>query len=158
MKRKKQSAGIILFRFAPNGELEILLVHPGGPFWAKRDDGAWSLAKGEVDDERERGDLLGVARREFLEETGFEPQGEFIELGSLQQPGGKTVHAWGVSGNWDPSKLVSNTFEMEWPTKSGKIQKFPEVDRAEWFDAATAKRKILKGQIGFIDRLLEKVL
>ena len=157
MPRKKESAGLILFRTGTHGALELLLVHPGGPFWARKDDGAWSVAKGEVDDEVQAADLLGVARREFLEETGFAPAGEFLELGSLTQRGGKRVHAWAVASDWDPGTLRSNVVELEWPAKSGKKHRFPEVDRAAWFTIPEARRKILKGQEEFIDRLLKRL-
>src|SRR5262249_11995724 len=155
--RRKESAGIVLFWVDPHGELELLLVHPGGPFWVRKDEGAWSIAKGEVDDERQSRDLLGVARREFFEETGFKPEGDFVDLGSLKQRSGKRVHAWAVEGDWDPLTLRSNAVELEWPAKSGKIHRFPEVDRAAWFTVPTARKKILKGQEEFIDRLLSRL-
>jgi predicted NUDIX family NTP pyrophosphohydrolase len=149
--RTKISAGLLLFRQRKDTGLEILLVHPGGPFWANKDDGAWSIPKGEIDGNEDR---LAAARREFTEETGFSPEGPFIELGSLSQPSGKVVYVWAVTGEWEPDKLKSNTFEMEWPKKSGRLKSFPEVDRAAWFDASKARRKILRGQIGFIERLM----
>ena len=145
----KTSAGLLLFREASGG-LEVLLVHPGGPFWSRKDDGAWSLPKGEFE---EGEDPLAAARREFEEETGTAADGEAIPLGSLRQPGGKTVHAWAVRGDFDPDLLRSNTFLLEWPPKSGRMREFPEVDRAGWFPLETARRKILKGQAGFLDRL-----
>ena len=145
----KTSAGLLLFR-ETSGGLEVLLVHPGGPFWSRKDDGAWSLPKGEFEAGE---DPLAAARREFEEETGAAADGEAIPLGSLRQPGGKTVHAWAVRGDFDPDLLRSNTFLREWPPKSGRMREFPEVDRAGWFPLETARRKILKGQAGFLDRL-----
>jgi predicted NUDIX family NTP pyrophosphohydrolase len=149
--RSKRSGGLLLFRSGAGGALEVLLVHPGGPFWANKDDGAWSIPKGELDDDE---DALAAARREFAEETGFTPEGQFIDLGAIKQPGGKVVCVWAVGSDFDPCTLVSNTFELEWPKNSGQMKSFPEVDRAAWFDIATARRKMLKGQIGFIDRLI----
>jgi predicted NUDIX family NTP pyrophosphohydrolase len=149
----KQSAGLLLYRDNA-GQLEVLLIHPGGPFWAKKDDGAWSIPKGEFTDDE---DPLTAAKREFAEETGMTPIGDAISLDSLRQPSGKLVHAWAVQGDFAPAQLVSNTFTMEWPPKSGKQQSFPEVDRAAWFPLATARRKILKGQVAFLDRLQERV-
>jgi predicted NUDIX family NTP pyrophosphohydrolase len=149
--RTKMSAGLLLFRQRKGTGLEMLLVHPGGPFWANKDDGAWSIPKGEIDGNEDR---LATARREFAEETGLSLEGPFIELGGLSQPSGKTVYVWAVRGEWEPDKLKSNTFEMEWPKKSGRLKSFPEVDRAAWFDISTARRKILRGQIGFIERLM----
>jgi predicted NUDIX family NTP pyrophosphohydrolase len=150
--KNKTSAGLLLFH--RREVVEVLLVHPGGPFWQRKDDGAWMLPKGEVQDGE---DLLATARREFFEETGHEPQGTALSLGSLRQAGGKLVHAWAVEDDWDPQRLVSNTFEMEWPPKSGRTETFPEVDAATWFGLEAARRKILKSQAQFIDRL-EKVL
>jgi len=149
-KRSAQSAGLILYRHR-EGRLEVLLVHPGGPFWQKRDDGAWSIPKGEIA-ENETG--IDVARREFHEELGVAaPDGEPTSLGAVRQTGGKVVHAWALSGDLDVTKTTSNTFEMEWPPRSGRMQAFPEVDRAEWFDVDTARRKLLPAQRAFIDRL-----
>lgn len=145
----KQSAGLIMYR-RRDGLWEVLLVHPGGPFWAKKDEGAWSIPKGEYLD---REDPLLVAKREFTEETGFDPQGEFLELAPVRQAGGKRVRAWAFAGECDPGKLVSNTFVMEWPPGSGREAEFPEVDRAEWFPLETARRKILKSQEAFILQL-----
>jgi predicted NUDIX family NTP pyrophosphohydrolase len=133
--------------------VEVLLVHPGGPFWAKKDEGAWSIPKGEIGDGE---DPLAAARREFEEETGVAPDGDFTPLGSLQQPGGKLVFAWALRCDLDPSALRSNSFSMEWPPKSGRQQEFPEVDRAAWFGLEAARLKILKGQAGFLDRLPER--
>jgi len=138
----KISAGILLFRTRADG-VEVLLVHPGGPFWAKKDDGAWSIPKGEAAPGE---DLIAAARREFAEETGLSVEGEFIDLGTFRQPSGKTVAAWALEGDFDPASLVSMTFALEWPPRSGKTAEFPEVDRAGWFDLETAHRKILKGQ------------
>ena len=136
------SAGILMYRCAGEGA-EVFLVHPGGPFWAKKDEGAWSIPKGLP---TEGEDLLAAARREFHEETGFTAEGHFMPLGAFKQPGGKIVHAWAVEGDCDPSKLKSNLFEMEWPPKSGRRARFPEVDRAGWFHAHEAQIKILRGQ------------
>jgi predicted NUDIX family NTP pyrophosphohydrolase len=134
--------------------LEVLLVHPGGPFWQKRDDGAWSIPKGEFD-ENEVG--IEVARREFHEELGAEaPNGDATPLGSVRQSGGKTVHGWALAGDFDVTRTTSNTFEIEWPPRSGKMQTFPEIDRAAWFDLDTARRKVLPAQRAFIDRLEEQ--
>jgi predicted NUDIX family NTP pyrophosphohydrolase len=146
----KRSAAILLFRRGGGG-LEVLLVHPGGPFWAKKDLGAWSLPKGEYDASE---DALSAARREFEEETGVRLEaGTFLPLGELKQPGGKVVTAWALEGDIDPALVKSNLFEMEWPPKSGKRQTFQEVDRADWFSLEAAQDKILKGQAGFLARL-----
>ena len=131
--------------------LEVLLVHPGGPFWANRDLGAWSLPKGEYAAGEEP---LAVAMREFEEETGARPSGDFLPLGESVQPGRKIVTAWAVEGDFDVGALKSNLFEMEWPPKSGRKTSFPEVDRAEWFSIEDARKKILRGQGAFLDRLL----
>jgi len=149
----KKSAGILMYRRSAH-EVFLLLVHPGGPFWAKKDLGAWSIPKGEYE---EGEDPLAVAKKEFAEELGTEPRGEFWELGELVQPSRKVVTAWALEGDFDPRSLKSNTFELEWPPKSGRRQAFPEVDRAEWFARADAPRKILPGQSGFIDRLLARL-
>ena len=149
----KTSAGLLLYR-ETSGSLEVLLVHPGGPFWSRKDDGAWSIPKGEFEAGE---DPLEAARRELAEETGASAQGEAIPLGALQQSGGKIVHAWAVRGDFDPDLLRSNTFLLEWPPKSGRMREFPEVDRAGWFQMADAKRKILKGQAGFLDVLQAKL-
>jgi predicted NUDIX family NTP pyrophosphohydrolase len=152
----KRSAGILLYRDRGCGaELRVLLVHPGGPFWAKKDEGAWSIPKGEYD---EGGDPLAVARREFEEELGRPaPAGDVIDLGELVQPSRKRVTAFAVEGDFDPSSLRSNLFELEWPPRSGRMQSFPEVDRAAWFTPDEARAKILPGQRPFIDRLLERL-
>jgi predicted NUDIX family NTP pyrophosphohydrolase len=152
-KVSKKSAGLLPFRETDSG-VEVLLVHPGGPFWAKKDDGAWSIPKGEFADGEEP---LDAARREFAEETGVVPSGDFIALGSLKQSGGKLVFAWAWRCDLDASALRSNSFSMEWPPKSGRQQEFPEVDRAAWFAVETARRKILQGQAEFLDRLLGKL-
>ncbi len=146
----KRSAGILMYwrRIDP---FEVLLVHPGGPFWAKKDAGAWSIPKGEYEDGE---DPLAVARREFEEETGARPDGEFLPLGEVTQPGGKVVTAWAVEGDFDVTKLKSNSFELEWPPRSGRLSTFPEVDRAQWFDPVEAKKRLLRGQSPFIDRLI----
>jgi predicted NUDIX family NTP pyrophosphohydrolase len=150
----KRSAGILLFR-GRGAQLRLLLVHPGGPFWAKKDLGAWSIPKGEY---QEGQDPLGVARREFQEELGEPaPAGDAIELGELLQPSRKVITAFSIEGDFDPSRLKSNLFEMEWPPKSGLLQSFPEVDRAQWFTLDEAREKILPGQRPFIDRLLERL-
>ena len=129
----------------------MLLVHPGGPFWRRKDLGAWSIPKGEAS---EGEDLLAAARREFREETGFSSEGPAIPLGQVRQSGGKVVHAWAVRGDVDPGQLCSNTFEMEWPRGSGKIRSFPEVDKAAWFDLAEARRRIVPAQAAFLDALV----
>jgi len=181
----RRSAGVLLFRRPGDGELELLLVHPGGPFWARKDEGAWSIPKGEYEDGQ---DARAAALREFAEEIGrpvevcrapgataeaadsgidtdaatgagagaeATVQLPLIELGTLRQPGGKIVTAWAAEGDLDPAAVVSNTFELEWPPRSGKRQQFPEIDRAEWFTVPRARTKILRGQTGFIDALLE---
>jgi predicted NUDIX family NTP pyrophosphohydrolase len=147
---KKTSAGILLYR-QRRGRLEVFLVHPGGPFWAKKDLGAWSLPKGEFEPDE---DPLDAARREFTEETGFPIDGEFRVLTPLRQPSGKTIHAWAVEGDCDPAEVRSNTFEMEWPPRSGKRSAFPEVDRADWFALDEARKRIIAGQAPFLDQLI----
>ena len=148
--RKSQSAGLLLFR-GRAADLEVLLAHPGGPFWQNKDDGAWSIPKGLIGADEAP---LSAARREFAEETGHHPEGVFLSLGEARQPGGKIVHAWAIEGEWDPALIRSNTFEIEWPPRSGRQQNFPEIDRAAWFAVADARRKILMGQAIFVDRLL----
>ena len=148
----KRSAGLLLFRESAAG-LEVLLVHPGGPFWAKKDDGAWSIPKGEFGDDEE---ALTAAKREFEEEMGAPPAGDFIPLEPLRQPGGKLVIAWALQADFDTSGLKSNMFSMEWPPKSGRQQEFPEIDRAGWFPIEAARTKILKGQAGLLDQLLDR--
>jgi predicted NUDIX family NTP pyrophosphohydrolase len=142
-----------MYRRSGDG-LEVLLVHPGGPFWVNKDDGAWSIPKGEC---AEGEDPLAAARREFEEETGSEPSGPFLELGSFRQSSAKTISAWAVEGDFDPSRLRSNTFSMQWPPRTGRLQEFPEVDRAAWFKPEEAGRKILKGQRGILDALAAKI-
>lgn len=149
----RQSAGLLLYRRRA-GRLEVFLVHPGGPFWKNKDEGAWSIPKGEYSIGE---DPLAAARREFQEETGFAVEGDFIPLTPVTQAGGKVVQAWAVAGDCDPQKIRSNTFTLEWPPKSGKIREFPEVDRAGWFDLDTARKKINKAQAMFLDEL-EKLL
>ena len=145
-----QSAGLVVYR-KRDGRLEVLLVHPGGPFWAKRDDGAWSIPKGELA-ENEAG--IDVARREFQEELGVPaPDGELKTLGAVRQAGGKVVHAWAASGDVDVTRLTSNTFEIEWPPRSGKRKEFSEIDRAEFLPEEIARRKINPAQTPFLDRL-----
>ena len=149
-RRARLSAGILLFR-EQEGHLEVLLGHPGGPFFAKRDEGFWTVLKGEADPREE---LPAVARREFAEETGQEsPDGPELELGEVRQRGGKTVVARALAGDLDPATARSNTFEMEWPPRSGHVGAFPEIDRVGWFDLETARRKILPAQAPFLDRL-----
>jgi predicted NUDIX family NTP pyrophosphohydrolase len=146
----QRSAGILMYRRGGDG-LEVLLVHPGGPFWAKKDLGAWSIPKGEYSAGEEP---LAVALREFEEETGARPQGDFQSLGELTQPSRKIVTTWAVEGDFDLTTLKSNTFELDWPPRSGRKMSFPEVDRAGWFSVGEAQRKILPGQREFIARLL----
>ena len=143
------SAGLLMYR-RRSDELQVLLVHPGGPFFARKDDGHWTIPKGEVNAGEE---LLSTAIREFEEETGFHPDGKYIELKPITQKGGKIVHAWAVEGDINAAKIRSNTFTMEWPPKSGKQAEFPEVDRGEFFDLPTAKRKIKPTQIPLLDEL-----
>lgn len=152
----KRSAGILLFRQL-GGETEFLLVHPGGPFWAKKDAGAWSIPKGQIEDEEEP---RACAIRELEEELGQAPEldlEQLIELGSIKQKAGKVVEAWAAEADFDPATLASNTFEMEWPPRSGRQEEFPEVDRAEWFGPEKAREKILPAQAEFLDRLLERI-
>ena len=149
----KRSAGLLMFR-GQGSDLQVFLVHPGGPFWQKKDLGAWMLPKGEYGD---REDPWTAAKREFEEETGTRPAGEFIPLGEVQQTGGKTVVAWAFEGDLDPAKLKSNSFRMEWPPKSGQTREFPEVDRGEWFPLPAARQKILPSQLPFLDRLQKMI-
>ena len=147
-----RSAGLLLYRSPPSGELEVLIAHPGGPFWARKDEGAWSVPKGEFGD---GDDPLAAAYREFREETGFDPpEAEPLTLGELRQPGGKRVTVWAVEGDLDVSRAFSNTFRLEWPKGSGKFREFPEVDRVEWAGLDVARRKLLRGQVPFLDRLV----
>jgi predicted NUDIX family NTP pyrophosphohydrolase len=147
---KKNSAGLLLYRRC-RGELEVFLVHPGGPYWAKKDLGAWSLPKGECDEGEE---LLEAAKRELTEETGFCVDGEFRRLDPLKQRSGKIVHAWAIEADCDSAQIRSNLFSLEWPPKSGQMKSFPEVDRAQWFNVAEARRRINPGQVGFIDQMV----
>jgi predicted NUDIX family NTP pyrophosphohydrolase len=150
----RRSAGILLWR-RRDGPIEVLLGHPGGPFFAKKDADTWTLLKGEPDPGDE---LVDVARREFFEETGqAPPKGPMIELGEVRQKGGKIVTAWAVEGDLDAAAAVSNTFEMEWPPRSGKVQAFPEIDRVAWLDLPSARVKIKAAQVPFLDRLEELV-
>jgi len=145
----KISAGLVMYR-ERGGRLEVLLVHPGGPFWAKKDQGAWSLPKGEVGPGE---DGLATARREFEEETGIRPRGDLISLGTVTQKGGKTVEAWAFQGDCDPQTIRSNTFTMEWPPRSGKHPEFPEVDRTEFFEIKQAKKRINPAQVALLEKL-----
>ena len=147
----KTSAGILLYRRRA-GRLEVLIVHPGGPFWKNKDSGAWSIPKGEF---LPGEDPLKTAKREFKEELGKAVAGGFTELRPVFQTGGKIVYAWAVEGDLDVTKIKSNEFEMEWPPRSGRLAKFPEVDRAEWVDLGIAREKLNPAQTGFIDQLVE---
>ena len=145
----RTSAGILLYRWR-EGELEVFLVHPGGPFWARKDAGAWSIPKGEFAPDE---DPLAAARREFAEETGLAVDGEFRALRPIRQAGGKVVHAFAIEGEVDPGAIRSNSFTIEWPPRSGRLRAFPEVDRAGWFALAEAQQKILKSQLGLLEQL-----
>jgi predicted NUDIX family NTP pyrophosphohydrolase len=151
----KRSAGLLVYRVV-DGVPEVLLVHPGGPYWAKKDDGSWSLPKGEYEPDE---DPFEVAIREFREELGVDPPAakDPMPLGEVSQPGGKVVSAWALPGNLDVTVVRSNTFSMEWPPRSGRTAEFPEVDRAGWFDLETARRKLLRGQLGLLDRFSERL-
>jgi predicted NUDIX family NTP pyrophosphohydrolase len=148
-KAGKKSAGILLYR-RNAGELEVLLAHPGGPFWKRRDLGAWTLPKGEID---EGEDAYAAARREFTEETGFELGEAGTALEPLRQPSGKVIYAWAIEGDCDAAETRSIVFRMEWPPKSGKEEEFPEIDKVEWFSIPDAERKILPGQAPFLQQL-----
>lgn len=150
----KRSAGILLYRRAPDGAgIEVLLAHMGGPFWVRRDAGAWSVPKGEYEADEEP---IAAARREFTEELGLPaPAGDYQDLGEVRQSAGKFVAVWAVEGALDPSAVVPGTFEMEWPRGSGRMKRFPEVDRVEWFAVKDAKDKLVAGQLAFLDRLTE---
>ena len=145
----RYSAGLLMYRHR-QGVLEVFLVHPGGPFWAAKNAGAWSIPKGEYTSAE---DPLAAARREFTEETGLTAAGKFFPLGSLKQPSGKIIYAWAVAGDCDPGDIRSNTFSLEWPPRSGRRQDFPEVDRAAWFPLAAAREKIVRGQAPFLEEL-----
>jgi predicted NUDIX family NTP pyrophosphohydrolase len=144
---------VLLYRRSKHGT-EVFLVHPGGPFWAKKDLGAWSIPKGEYAEDEA---ALGAARREFQEETGFAIEGGFLELGTVRQAGGKLVSAWALEGDCDPAMLTSNLFKMEWPPRSGKMMEFAEVDRGAWFNLPEARERILASQRPFLDRLAQNV-
>jgi len=146
-----KSAGILLYR-RKQEIVEVFLVHPGGPYWAKKDDGSWSVPKGEFTDEE---DALTAAQREFEEETGFSVSGKFIPLKPIKQKSGKLIYAWLLEGDIDHLKIKSNLFELEWPPHSGKIQSFAEIDRGEWFEIEQAKEKIIPGQVGFLEELIQ---
>jgi predicted NUDIX family NTP pyrophosphohydrolase len=149
-----RSAGILLYRWR-DGTLEVLAVHPGGPFWARSDEGAWSIPKGELDDDR---DELAAARREFAEELGNPPpDGEAIDLGEVRQRGGKVVRAFALEGDLDTSTVVSNTVEVEWPPRSGRRLTVPEIDRAEWFSVDEARRRLNPAQVAFVEVLVERL-
>ena len=145
----KKAAGILLYR-KKGSSLEIFLIHPGGPFWANKDESAWSIPKGEF---LENEDPLTAAKREFQEETGFSVEGPFASIGSIKRSSGKVVQAWACEGDLDASAIQSNSFRLEWPPRSGKFQDFPEADRAEWFSLDMARRKILKVQMPFLEKL-----
>jgi predicted NUDIX family NTP pyrophosphohydrolase len=150
------SSGILLYRLTPCGEVEVLIAHMGGPFWQRKDAGAWSIPKGEhaLDE-----DPLECARREFAEELGVPvPPGEAVALGAVTQSGGKRVTVWAVRGDLDPQSTVSNTFEMEWPRGSGRMRSFPEVDRVAWVDLGEARRLLVAGQVVFLDRLTDLLM
>jgi predicted NUDIX family NTP pyrophosphohydrolase len=149
----KISAGLLMYRMR-DGELEFLLAHPGGSFWKNKDAGAWTIPKGEI---REDEEPLAAARREFEEETGVKPEGDFIPLTPIKQRSGKLVHAWAFEGDCDPSKVKSNTFQIEWPPKSGRYETCPEIDRAGFFKLAQAKKKIMPAQFSFLEELERKL-
>jgi predicted NUDIX family NTP pyrophosphohydrolase len=155
MAAAKLTAGVLVYRIQ-NNILQILLAHAGGPFWAKKDDGAWSIFKGEPD---ENEDLLTTAKREFEEETSqtLPADAQLISLGESKLSGGKVAHIWALEHDYDPATIVSNTFEMEWPRGSGNLLEFPENDRAAWFDASESEKKFFKGQFVFVERLIEIV-
>jgi predicted NUDIX family NTP pyrophosphohydrolase len=146
----ERSAGILVFRRKASG-IQVFLAHMGGPFWARKDDGAWTIPKGLYDGDE---DPLAAAKREFEEETGITIDGSFLELGTFKQASGKIISAWAVEGDFDAASIKSNVFELEWPPKSGKRQLFPEIDRGAWFDLATARQKIVKGQVPVLDALV----
>ena len=148
------SAGLLMYRIE-DGAIHVLLAHPGGPYFVNKDEGAWSIPKGEPDADE---DLFVTAQREFEEETGIKPQGPFIPLGRIKQKGGKIVHAWAFEGDCDPKAIRSNTFQMEWPPHSRRQQEFPEIDRAEFFDLAAARKKIKAGQEGLLDELAGRLI
>jgi len=143
------SAGILLYRYR-EGELQVLLLHPGGPYWTHKDAGAWSIPKGEIEADE---DPLAAAQREFLEETGAAVAGQFLALAPIKQRSGKVVTAWAVRGDFEPSQLRSNLFQLEWPPRSGKLQEFPEADRGEWFSLTEARARMVAGQSALLDSL-----
>lgn len=149
----KKSAGLLMYRRCQNG-LEVLLVHPGGPYWVKKDWRAWSIPKGEIDPGE---DAFAAARREFEEETGLIPEGAFWSLETIRQANGKLVMAWAFEGDWNPEELKSNTFEIEWPPRSGQMQQFPEADRAAWFGLEEAKQRIIRGQVAFLEAIAQRI-
>jgi predicted NUDIX family NTP pyrophosphohydrolase len=149
----KQSAGLLIYR-ERQGRLEVLLVHPGGPFWKNKDAGAWTIPKGELQPDE---DPLEAAQRECQEELGFVPRGVFMPLSPVKQKGGKVIQAWAAAADWDPSQLKSNSFTMEWPPRSGKMQEFPEVDQAAYFELPEAEIKVNAGQVALIRELKEKL-
>jgi predicted NUDIX family NTP pyrophosphohydrolase len=152
-KKSKRSAGLVMYR-RRNFLLEVFLVHPGGPLWAKKDPGAWSIPKGQyLDDEKP----FEAAKREFEEETGFEAKGDFIKLGDLKQPSGKIISAWAFEGDCDPNQLRSNTFMLEWPPGSGREIEVPEIDRGYWYSVEDARSRLLAGQRPFLDRLVAQI-
>ena len=148
----KKSSGLLAYRRRA-GHMEVFLIHPGGPYWTRKDDGAWSIPKGEFTVE----EPLEAAKREFTEETGFQTNGPFRALTPIRQPSGKLIHAWAFEGDFDPAAIRSNTFPLEWPPGSGMVRDFPEADRAGWFPVEKAREKISRGQAGFIDEL-EKIM
>jgi predicted NUDIX family NTP pyrophosphohydrolase len=148
----KRSAGLLMYRLR-NTNLEVFLIHPGGPFWTNKDLGAWSIPKGEYAGDET---ALDAAKREFVEETGFQPTGDVIELGEIRQPGGKFVKAWAFEGDCDPKDLQSNTFTMEWPPRSGRKVEFPEVDRGAWYPLEDARRYLSAAQHPFLERLVHE--
>jgi predicted NUDIX family NTP pyrophosphohydrolase len=150
----KFSAGLLMYR-RRDGQLEVFIVHPGGPFWAKKDLGSWTIPKGEY---LEGEDPLQAARREFQEETGFTAEASVTALGDLKQPSGKILTAWAFEGDCDPTQLKSNTFPLEWPPRSGRQTEFPEIDRGAWFSMEAAREKLLPGQRPLLDRLLQKII
>ncbi|MDB5197022.1 MAG: hypothetical protein JWP88_1393 [Flaviaesturariibacter sp.] len=150
----RKSAGILLYRFLASNEVEVFLVHPGGPFWKGKETGVWSIPKGEYEDEEEP---LSAAKREFAEETGSTVEGPFIQLTPIKQKAGKLVAAWAAEGHIDANAIVSNSFKLQWPPKSGKWQTVPEVDKAAWFSIESAKEAINPAQVPFIDELLIKL-
>ncbi len=149
----KRSAGLLLYQIEA-GAVRVLLVHPGGPFWRNKDAGAWTIPKGEICSGE---DALAAARREFLEETGHDASGDVLPLTPVRQAGGKIVEAWAVAGELDPAAVVSNSFDMEWPPRSGRKQSFPEIDRAQWFSLDEARLRINKGQVALLDELVSLI-